>query len=175
VRVPWPESAPETSGPPVPEEGESALLVRAGGADVLVRLRDLHELTRFAPLTPLPGAPQEVLGLHNVRGEILTVLCLPRLLGRPGGGARYLAVVEARGIRFALAFEAASDAVRLGRAPVAAAEAGPAEEKRGFLRAAALPDGRPCSLVDVERIAESVFEPEAFDDNDLLEPEGAAR
>ena len=36
---------------------------------------------------------------------------------------------------------------------------------------------RPTSAkdLDVKRIAESVFEPEAFDDNDLLEPEGAAR
>lgn len=41
---------------------------------------EVREVLRGQPLTPIPRAPAVVLGLVNVRGLVVTVLDLPRLL-----------------------------------------------------------------------------------------------
>lgn len=38
---------------------------------------------RIAPLTPVPGAAELVLGVMNIMGEIVTVIDIPNVLGRP--------------------------------------------------------------------------------------------
>lgn len=114
-------AAPE---PAIAAAAEEALIVRAGRARRLLRLREVRELVRLATLTPLPGAPPEVLGLASVRGEILTVLCLRRVLGEEAVRERerderrsgFLAVAEGGSLRFALAFDDVVGTLRAGSA-----------------------------------------------------------
>lgn len=49
----------------------------------LTYIREIHALSEF---TPLPGTPQFVLGLTNVRGQILSVIDIKKLFDLPGGG-----------------------------------------------------------------------------------------
>jgi purine-binding chemotaxis protein CheW len=47
----------------------------------------VREVVRLAGLTPLPGAPDFLAGVTNLRGQILPVIDLRELFGVPGEGA----------------------------------------------------------------------------------------
>ena len=74
------------------------------------------EITPLAGLTPVPGAPGAVRGVCNIRGEVLPVLNLARLLGLgEDNGAAQMVVTDLGGERTALAVDAVLD---VGPAPV---------------------------------------------------------
>lgn len=56
------------------------LLFRVGSAVYGCDIDDIREIVPFRPATRLPGAPGYVAGLINLRGTIVTVLDLGRLL-----------------------------------------------------------------------------------------------
>jgi purine-binding chemotaxis protein CheW len=67
------------------------------------------EVTRFHEVTPVPCTPPFVLGIINLRGEILTVIHLTRLFGLsaeniPDG--RRIIVVESGGMQLGIAVDA---------------------------------------------------------------------
>ncbi|MBN8615973.1 MAG: chemotaxis protein CheW [Deltaproteobacteria bacterium] len=53
-------------------------------------LGSVKEILKLAPITPVPRAPGEVLGILSVRGRITTVICLRTKLGMvpPRGASR---------------------------------------------------------------------------------------
>ncbi|MDQ1437555.1 MAG: purine-binding chemotaxis protein CheW [Acidimicrobiaceae bacterium] len=75
---------------------ERALLV----GDVAVALRAVRSVLRAPELTPVPTAPAVVLGLANVRGQVVPVLDGGLLLATDGrapaalGEAAYVVVVD---------------------------------------------------------------------------------
>jgi purine-binding chemotaxis protein CheW len=48
-----------------------------------VRVTEVQEVLRFQPMTPVPLAAASVRGLINLRGQIVTAVCLRRCLSRP--------------------------------------------------------------------------------------------
>jgi purine-binding chemotaxis protein CheW len=73
------------------------------------------EITDLAGVTPVPGAPEAVLGVCNVRGEVLPLLSLARLLSLgDGAGAARMVVTDNAGTHTALAVDAVLD---VGPAP----------------------------------------------------------
>ncbi|WP_110180299.1 chemotaxis protein CheW [Nocardioides solisilvae] len=48
-----------------------------------VPITQVQEVLRWQPLTPVPLASEQVRGLLNLRGQIVTAVCLRRCLGRP--------------------------------------------------------------------------------------------
>lgn len=52
-----------------------------GGVRYAVSIRSVLELDRLSPITPVPNTPEFVLGVTNVRGDVVSVLDLRRLLG----------------------------------------------------------------------------------------------
>lgn len=80
---------------PPPERGDrrAVLAVRVGGEPFAMRLDDLGGLMAAGALTPLPGAPPELLGVMGVRGQVVPVFSLSRLLGlAPDSSERWLAL-----------------------------------------------------------------------------------
>lgn len=59
--------------------------------------RFVHEVLRAPELTPLPGAPELLRGLHLLRGEVLPMVELGPLFGRPVTGALNLVLVVGAG------------------------------------------------------------------------------
>ncbi|MGC8462083.1 MAG: chemotaxis protein CheW [Acidimicrobiales bacterium] len=57
-----------------------------GGLHLGVDVEDVAEVLRQQPTTPVPLAPDEVAGLINLRGEIVTALDLRRRLGLEASG-----------------------------------------------------------------------------------------
>jgi purine-binding chemotaxis protein CheW len=84
--------------PPVPPAAAEVLeVVTFGLAEehYAVETRFLREVAHLGDFTPVPGAPDFLVGVMNLRGEILDVLDLRRSLGIPGAapGAQALVLV----------------------------------------------------------------------------------
>ena len=73
-----PPAEPEDGAPPV-----NHIVFGLGGARYAVSIRSVLELDRLSPITPVPNTPEFVLGVTNVRGDVVSVLDLRRLLGLP--------------------------------------------------------------------------------------------
>lgn len=58
-----------------------------GAQGYALESRFVHEVLRAPELTPLPGAPELLRGLHLLRGEVLPIVELGPLFGRPVTGA----------------------------------------------------------------------------------------
>jgi len=62
-------------------DGIKVVVFDVGGTSFGIRLADVREIIRTPVLTNMPLGPRSLLGLANVRGEVLPVLSLRRLLG----------------------------------------------------------------------------------------------
>jgi len=129
------------------------LRCRSGALEWAVADASLCEVAPWAPVTRIPGAAPGVLGLANLRGELLVVLDGRALLGQPAADPpAALLVVEAGGRRLAVGVDAVDD---LHRVPMesftlAAPEPGvPA----AVVVSRGVADG-PFLLVDVDALAE---------------------
>lgn len=93
--------ARELARPPTPERPESERLevarFRAGGQVYALSTRFTHEVLRAPELTPLPGAPALLRGLTLLRGEVLPLVELAPLFGRPPSGAGQTVLVVGAG------------------------------------------------------------------------------
>jgi hypothetical protein len=99
-----------------------ALLLPVGADRYALELTAVREVVRAPAVVPLPGAPPAVLGLMNLRGEVVPVLDTAALLGSGRtGGVAFAAVVEAGGEPAALAGDGEPATVALDR-PAGAAE-----------------------------------------------------
>lgn len=70
----------------------------------------VREVTRLPPIAQVPHAPESLLGLANVRGAVIPILSMSRLLGRADSMPRRIIVVEA-GELLGLAVDDASQVV----------------------------------------------------------------
>ena len=72
-------AARQTSTPAAPKT--RMLFFGLGAEQYAIELQALSEVVRSETLIPLPGAPREIAGIANVRGQIRTVIDMDRLLG----------------------------------------------------------------------------------------------
>src|SRR5262249_13840100 len=100
--VPEPESLepdlPEQYPPEPLVQGEQYLLFELSGVDFATPLTGVQSLDVPPRITPLPFAPDWLPGVCSVRGDILSVVDLPRFLSLepgPRGRAARLLVVRA--------------------------------------------------------------------------------
>ena len=79
-----------------------------------VDIRRVREVLSAAEIEPVPGAPSAILGVINLRGQIVTVLDLRAWLGRePMQRIARVMVLEHQGAMLGLAVDAVSDVLRL--------------------------------------------------------------
>ena len=64
-------------------EGISHIVFRLDETRYAVEMQRLLELDRMTPVTPVPHTPDFVLGVTNLRGDIVSVIDLRRLFGMP--------------------------------------------------------------------------------------------
>lgn len=55
----------------------------AGGQSFSIDITDVREIRRWSPVTPLPHAPTEVLGVMNLRGSVIPIYDLAARFGLP--------------------------------------------------------------------------------------------
>ncbi|WP_232629653.1 chemotaxis protein CheW [Methylobacterium sp. Leaf118] len=77
----------------------------------------VHDVFVPAGITPVPLAPKEIVGLLNLRGRVVTALCLRRrlsLANREAGAAQMAIGLEQAGETFALIVDGVGEVLKLG-------------------------------------------------------------
>jgi two-component system chemotaxis response regulator CheV len=133
----------------------SYVRVKAAGEAYAVPVDHVLEAAELGQVRAVPGARPELLGIKSVRGQILPVVDLARLLGvhRAAPPARLL-VAEARGFRVGFAIDEVTGIGDLGE-PEELSEPAPGTES-GLLAGATLSDGELVGVVDVPRVFDSL-------------------
>jgi purine-binding chemotaxis protein CheW len=119
--------------------------LRIGREAYALPVEHVLEVAELGELAQLPGSPPEILGVRNLRGQILPVVDLAALLGitREGAPTRML-VAEQGGRRAGFAIDEVSDVGDLAE---------PDEETNSeFLVGAALDGDELVGVVDVARL-----------------------
>jgi chemotaxis signal transduction protein len=127
--------------------------LRVGGESYAVAVEHVLEVAELGEIAPVPGSQGEVLGVRNLRGEVLPVFDLASVFGIAGEAvAHRLLVVEYEGRRAGFAID---EVVDVGELPA------PAEETESkFLRGASLDEGELIGVVDIARLFASLAQEE---------------
>lgn len=80
AQAPLPAAA---SGHFIPEGPIELLCLRVGGQEYGLPLTSIQEIRRYQTATPLPGQSTAVLGVMELRGQVIALLDLRRLLNLP--------------------------------------------------------------------------------------------
>jgi purine-binding chemotaxis protein CheW len=119
--------------------------MRVGGAQFALPVDSVREIARLGAISPVPGAGDALLGVRNLRGQVLPVFDLSALLGvADGSRPTRIVVAEQGGHRAGLAIDAVTDVAAL---PEPAPE--PAPE---FVSGSSLADGEAVGVIDVVRL-----------------------
>ena len=119
--------------------------MRVGGEAYALPVENVREVAELGELTPVPGAGRSVLGVRNLRGEVLPVFDLATVFGAESiGGRERLVVAEGAGRRVGLAIDAVTD---VGPLPEAAQDA-----ESDLLTGTTLAGGELVGIVDVEAV-----------------------
>jgi chemotaxis signal transduction protein len=127
--------------------------LRVGGESYAVAVEHVLEVAELGEIAPVPGSQGEVLGVRNLRGEVLPVFDLASVFGIAGEAvAHRLLIVEYEGRRAGFAID---EVVDVGELPA------PAEETESkFLRGASLDEGELIGVVDIARLFASLAQEE---------------
>ena len=116
--------------------------VLAGGEHYALPVTGVLEIADTGKVTPVPGAPPGVLGVRNLRGQVIPVIDLATMLGLSDDAeSERIVVTEDGSLRAALAVTSTVDVGELG----AATE----EVESPYLSGAILVDGALVGIVDV--------------------------
>jgi chemotaxis signal transduction protein len=127
--------------------------LRVGGESYAFAVEHVLEVAELGEIAPVPGTQGDVLGVRNLRGEVLPVFDLAAVfgIGRTGVAQRLL-IVEHDGRRAGFAID---EVVDVGELP------DPAQETESkFLRGASLDAGELVGVVDVARLFASLAQEE---------------
>ena len=120
----------------------------------------IREIVAMPTVTAMAGAPQHVLGVVNLRGQVIPVIDLPAVVGCvPKSGLNIMLVTEYARTTQAFAAESVEDIVRLDWSQILSADEAMA---RGFVTSIARLDGdqnttRLAQILDVESILQRIL------------------
>ncbi|MHB8847797.1 MAG: chemotaxis protein, partial [Burkholderiales bacterium] len=123
----------------------------------------IREIVAMPPITSVAGAPPHMLGVVNLRGQIIPVINLPAVIGcTPQTGLNIILVTEYARTTQAFAVESVEDIVRLDWSQVLSAESSAAT---GMVTSIARLDGdidnsRLAQVLDVETILRQMSPPD---------------
>jgi purine-binding chemotaxis protein CheW len=123
--------------------------LRVGGESYALAVEHVLEVAELGEIAPVPGSPPAVLGVRNLRGEVLPVFDLASVFGialeRP---PQRLLVAEHAGRRAGFAIDEVTDVGELADPPE--------ESESEFLQGAALDEGELIGVVAVDRLFASL-------------------
>lgn len=128
---------------------ETCVRVRVGAEEYALPVRHVPEVAELGDVTPLPGTPPQVLGIRNLRGEVLAVFDLAAGLGIEGSGRPARVVLaDVDGRRCALAVDEVLEVTDLPEAAEAV--------DSPLLAGAILIEGRLVGMIDVAALLDAL-------------------
>ena len=123
--------------------------LRVGAEAYALPVENVLEVAQLGQIAPVPGSGPYVLGVYNLRGEVLPVFDLSKLFGiEQEGEPDRLLVTEHAGRKAGFAVSEVSD---VGELPDAVQEA-----ESEFLAGASLFQGELIGIIDVPRVFDAL-------------------
>jgi purine-binding chemotaxis protein CheW len=122
---------------------------RVGDENFALPVGQVLEVAELGPVAPVPGAPPSVLGVRNLRGQVLPVIDLAAVLGTAHATpAEKLVITEEGGRRAGLAIDQVTDVAELPGLSQ--------ETDSAFLSGSTLVQGELVGVVDIEGVFAAV-------------------
>jgi purine-binding chemotaxis protein CheW len=125
--------------------------VRVAGEHYALPVERVLEVAELGEIAPVPGSPPEVAGVRNLRGQVVPVIGMARLLGLAAGEPDRLVVVASGELRAGLIVDEVLEVEELPP-PIEQAES-------DYLLGACLVDGELVGGLDVAAILTSIGSP----------------
>ena len=164
------ERALELARPPggaAEAEQMTVAVFRLDGELFGVELGVVREFAEARNVSPVPCTPQHVVGNMNLRGEILTLIDLRRMLNvkatQESAGAKVV-VVKVKDVDAGLAVEEVVDVLSLNPSRMQPAPAAMEGKRREYITGEVMYLEKPVSIIDLEKVltsAESAVDEEA--------------
>jgi purine-binding chemotaxis protein CheW len=122
--------------------------VRVADEHYALAVEDVLEVAELGDVTPVPGAGAAVLGVRNLRGQVLPVVDLATVFDLPPAQSERIVIAERGGLRAGLAVDAVAGVEELPEASE--------EVDSPHLAGAALADGALVGVIDVASVLEAV-------------------
>lgn len=145
------------TGQPLATSGELITVV-IGEQRFAIDIQLVREIRGWTSSTPLPNAPDYVLGVINLRGAVLPVLNLAARLGLPASEARsssVVIVVDLVGRTVGLLVDAVSDIINVGEGEIQPAPVIGAASSKGLARGMITTEEGIITLIDMSGILPS--------------------
>jgi purine-binding chemotaxis protein CheW len=141
------------------------ILFRVGAEHLALPIAAVTEVRPLAPITRVPGAPPEVLGIVNLRGRVLTCCDLRLVIGQPQAAlaprARVLVLdLHEADLDVGLLVESIEQVVQIPRATLTDLRVPAAREgAAGYLQGVLNLDGIAVGLLDLARVLAPLLPP----------------
>jgi purine-binding chemotaxis protein CheW len=122
--------------------------IRVAREHYALSVEEVLEVAEPGEMAPVPGSPTEIIGVRNLRGQIVPVICLATLLGLPPEAPERIVVAELGARRAALAVESVLD--------VEALPDSSEPNDSPYVAGAALVDGTLVGMLDLDAILSPV-------------------
>ena len=122
--------------------------VRVAGEHYALPVEQVLEVAEPGEIAAVPGSPPEVLGVRNLRGQVLPVITLATVLGLAESDPTRVVVVESGDLRAGLRVDEVLDIAQLPPS------AEPVESD--FLHGACMVDGELVGVLDIEAVLSSI-------------------
>lgn len=120
------------------------------GETYALHMTQVQEIVEIGPLTQLPGASREVLGLMQLRGQALLTVSLGGLLNRPHTTtAKFVLVLKVQGLQLGVGVSAILGIERYAREAVQTVAGAQDAQLEGYLNGAATREGHMTGLLSM--------------------------
>jgi purine-binding chemotaxis protein CheW len=120
-----------------------------------INVMQVQEVLRYTEIAPVPGAPEYVLGIINLRGNVVTVIDTRSRFGLPSGDVSEnsrIVIIEAEKQVIGIMVDSVAEVVYLRSSEIDAAPAVGTEESAKFIQGVSNRDGQLLILVDLNKL-----------------------
>ncbi|MCG7872981.1 MAG: chemotaxis protein CheW [Candidatus Thiodiazotropha lotti] len=120
-----------------------------------INVMQVQEVLRVTEIAPVPGAPSYVLGIVNLRGNVVTVIDTRKRFGLPSvevSDNSRIVVIESEKQVVGILVDAVAEVVELREDEIDAAPNVGTEESSRYIQGVATQEGRLLILVDLNKL-----------------------
>jgi len=120
-----------------------------------VPVAQVREVLRYSEITPVPGAPDYVIGIINLRGNVVTVLDTRKRFALPPNDvddSTRVVIIEVEEQVVGILVDSVSDVVRLKTGEIETAPNVGNDESSKYIQGVASRDGNLLILVDLHKL-----------------------
>lgn len=120
-----------------------------------INVMQVQEVLRYTEIAPVPGSPEYVLGIINLRGNVVTVIDTRARFGLPGGevtDSSRIVIIEAEKQVIGILVDSVAEVVYLKQSDIDIAPNVGTDESARFIQGVSNREGELLILVDLNKL-----------------------